>query len=65
MMGCPYIRNKVEPVMTRNGPRTITTGGATHCPDCDGTNITMNDPKYPNGCVCKDCGYVLCAIPKC
>ncbi len=65
-MGCPYVRNVEEKVMhLRAGPITITTGGAMHCPKCDGTDISQDDPKAPLGCVCRGCGHVLCYIPKC
>jgi len=61
-MGCPYIRNETAQVMTPEGPRTITVSSATHCPECDSTNIRMTDAE----CKCMNCGHVLCgAIPQC
>jgi len=49
-VGCPYIDNSV---------------GRIRCPRCGGTRITAESKKAPFGCVCEDCGHVLCYTPKC
>lgn len=56
-MGCPYIVNEVD--------REIVTGGAMRCPECNSKRIDSNSIEAPQGCVCKDCGHILCSIPKC